>query len=228
MKQTLNLVVGASALLMAMHASAMTTLTFDAGDPIGGLAAGATLSNQYAAFGVVFSPNAFSGAGSSSSGQPWAANTDMTIVSSTGGDVGGLGTPLLVSGNVLRSFNGWLAEDGDASFRATFAGGITSFSADFAGVATPADVHLYAYNGATLIGNVVGSAAGQFTLSFTAANITSVVITPGSFDDWVAVDNISYSLKSAAPVPEPETYALMGLGLGALALARRRAVAARG
>ena len=58
----------------------------------------------------------------------------MTIVSSTGADVGGMGTPALVSGNILRSFDGWLAENGDASFLITFSPPVTIFSATFAGV----------------------------------------------------------------------------------------------
>jgi hypothetical protein len=226
MRKSLQCLVASAALLAGAGASAQTyMITFDAGDPIGGLAAGATLANQYAGFGVTFSPNAYSGPGSSSSGEDWATNTDMTVVSSTGSDVGGLGTPTLVSGNVLRSFDGWLDEDGDASFRASFSHAVTSFSADFAGVSTPGDVRLFAYSGATLLGTVAGTVAtGQFTLAFVGANITSVVIAPGSYFDWVGVDNIKYTLAAVTPpVPEPQTYAMLGLGLGALAWARRRA-----
>ena len=62
---------------------------------------------------------------------------------------------------------------------------------------------------------------GQFALSFAAPAITSVVVTPGSFNDWVGVDNINYT-AAVVGVPEPETYALMTLGLAAIALARRR------
>jgi PEP-CTERM motif len=223
MNTSLKALLASLAFAAATLASAQTTrITFDAGDPIGGLAAGATLANQYAAYGVTFSPNAFTGAGSSSTGQAWATNTDMTVVSSTGGDVGGLGTPLLVSGNLLRSFAGWLGEDGDPSFRASFSGAISAFSADFAGVSLGSDVRLFAYNGGTLLGTVIGSGMGQFTLSFAAAGITSIVIAPGSFNDWVGVDNITYTV---AAVPEPETYALMGLGLAAIGWARRCAAA---
>jgi hypothetical protein len=174
------------------------------------------LSTQYSALGATFSANAYTGTGGPTS--DWASNTDMTIVSSTGSDVGGLGTPTLVSGNLLRSFAGWLNEDGDPSFRISFSSAATGFSASFAGVSTAADVRVFAYNGATLVGTVAGSSTGQFTLSY-AGPVTSVVITPGSFNDWVGVDNITYNL---AAVPEVSTYAMMGLGVAVLALQRRR------
>ena len=207
-----------TALTLSMSLSAVcasaATINFE------NLAVGTILSNQYA--GVTFAANAFSGPGSSSSGQPWATNTDMTIVSSlAGGDVGGLGTPPLVSGNVLHSFNGWLVENGDPSFRISFASAIDSFSATFAGVSTGADVRIFAFNGATLLSTVAGAGTGQFVLSYAAASITSVVVAPGSFNDWVGVDNITYN-AAVVGVPEPETYALMALGLAAIALARRR------
>ena len=211
MKKTVFAAAAAGLLLAAGQASAVL-IDFE------NLAVGTTLANQYAALGATFSPNAFTGTGGPSG--DWATNTDMTIVSSTGTDVGGLGTPPIVSGNILRSFNGWLNENGDPTFRITFTTPINSISAAFAGVATPADVRLIAYNGVTQIGNVTSTVAtGQFTLSFAAASITSVVITPGSFSDWVGVDNINYV---PVPVPEASTYAMMGLGLGLLAFKLRK------
>ncbi len=211
MKKTVFAAAAAGLLLAAGQASAVL-IDFE------NLAVGTTLANQYAALGATFSPNAFTGTGGPSG--DWATNTDMTIVSSTGADVGGLGTPPIVSGNILRSFNGWLNENGDPTFRITFTTPINSISAAFAGVATPADVRLIAYNGVTQIGNVTSTVAtGQFTLSFAAASITSVVITPGSFSDWVGVDNINYV---PVPVPEASTYAMMGLGLGLLAFKLRK------
>lgn len=209
---SLTVVAGAQA--------APIVITFDPGDPIGGLTAGTTLSNQYAAVGVTFSPNAFTGAGGPTG--DWATNTNMTVVSSTGGDVGGLGTPSLVSGNLLRSFNGWLGENGDPSFRATFGGsGVSSFSATFAGIATESSTRLFAYNGATLLDTVIATTTtGQQTLTFSSATpITSVVLTPGDFFDWVGVDNITYEL---IPVPEPTSMMLLGAGLAGAAIARRR------
>ena len=204
----------ASGLLLAAAQASAVTITFD------DLAVGTTLSAQYT--GVTFSANAFTGPGSSTSGAKWATNTDMTIVSSTGSDVGGLGTPLLASGNLLRSFAGWLGEDGDPSFKVTFVAPITSFGATFAGVAAAADVTLFAYNGSTLLGTVSGTSTNQqFVLSFSAPSITSVAVRPGSFNDWVGVDNITYT--PAAVVPELNTYAMMGLGMALLAFKRRKA-----
>ena len=190
--------------------AAAATLTFD------GLPVGTTLASDYP--GVLFSPNAFSGPGTSSSGADWATNTDMTIVDSAGGDVGGLGTPALVGGHLLRSFAGWASEDGDPSFLITFSAPIASITITFAGVTWPADVRLQAYNGATYLGVIVGTSAdAQFTLTFSAASITSVAVAPGSFDDWVGVDNINYT----PAVPEPAAWTLLAAGLGALALRRR-------
>lgn len=207
-----NLLAGVALGLAAASPAWAVTITFE------DLVAGSTLSNQYAAQGVTFSANAFSGPGTSTSGEPWATNTDMTVVSSTGADVGGLGTPALVSGNILRSFNGWLSEDGDASFLMTFSTPVASVSMDFAGVSSGPDVTLWAYNGATLVGTTSGSVStGQFTLGLAAAAITSVAVRPGSFNDWVGVDNIVF-----APVPETSTYAMMALGLALLGVAARR------
>jgi hypothetical protein len=191
------------------------TLTFD------DLAPGTVMSNQYAAYGAVFTPNAYSGAGGPTG--DWAGNTDLSVVSVSDSDVGDLGTPALVSGHLLRSFNGWLNEDGDPSFRIDFSTPVSSVSAVFAGVGTPADVRIFAYHGGALTASVAGSSgAGQFVLGLGGAAITSVVITPGSYDDWVGVDNISY-----APVPEPSDWALLLAGGGLLAFRRRQLAPSR-
>lgn len=214
-------------LLSATASADPVRITFDADDPIGGLAEGETLSNQYAALGVTFAPNPFSGPGGPVT--DWATNTDMTIVSSEGFDVGGLGGPPLVSGNILHSFFGWAAEDGDPSFAAYFSQGVSSFSADFAGVFFPDSVVLYVYNGTTLLGTANSTVeTGQYTLSFSSATpITSVVINNGAYDDWVGVDNITFNPVASA-VPEPGTYAMFGLGLGLLGLVgRQRAAGSR-
>lgn len=219
----MKLVAGLMALALALPAwSAANATVIDFED----LAVGATVSSQYAGLGVTFSPNAFSGAGGPSGPSgPWATNTDLTVVSSTGGDVGGLGTPPLVSGHILRSFSGWLNENGDPSFSISFASAITAFSMDFAGVSTPSDVRLFAYNGATIVGLASGLSGGQFTLNLAAPSITRVAVAPGSFNDWVGVDNISFT-GAVAGVPEPAAWLTMLLGfagLGAALRARRAA-----
>jgi hypothetical protein len=211
----------ASALVGGQAVAAPILITFDAGDPIGGLIPGATLGDQYAASGVTFVANAFTGSGGANGN--WATNTTMNIVSATGSEGGTLGTPGLVSGNLLRGLAGWLSENGDPSFAALFSTGIHTFSADFAGVTYASDVRLLAYQGQTLVDSVFGTvSSGQFTLSVSSASlIDRVVIVPGSFADWVGVDNIRFDTL-AADVPEPATMAMMVLGLAGLAVARRR------
>ncbi len=207
----------AGALLLAAGQASATTITFDE------LAVGTTLSSQYAALGVSFAPNAF--AGNSTLTRKWATNTDMTIVSTTGNDVGGLGTPDLVSGNLLHSFNGWLGENGDASFSINFANAINDFSADFAGVANPSSTRIFAYDGSVLLGSIAGTVTtGQFALAYNAASITRILVTPGDFNDWVGVDNIVFTLAPTGPaaVPEPASLALFGVGAALLELRRRR------
>jgi len=211
MKLKAHFAFAAASLLLAAGPARADTITFET------LSVGTVVSNQFA--GVIFSPNAFSGAGSSSSGENWATNTDLTVVSSTSADVGGLGVPSLVSGNILHSFGGWVNEDGDPSFRISFAAPINSFAATFAGVNVAADVTIWAFNGPVQVGIVSGSTTGQFTLSLAATTITSVVVRPGSFVDWVGVDNITYT--PATSVPEASTYAMMALGLALLAFKRR-------
>lgn len=200
------------------------TITFDAADPIGGLAEGSILGSQYAALGLTFLPNAFLGTGGPNGA--WATNTDMTVVNSAGGNVGGLGTPSLVSGNVLHSFDGWLHENGDPSFQMLLTGSVDYVSMDFAGVANVFDVRMFVYDGGTLLSTLVAAnASGQERLSFTALagqNVTRIDVTPGSFNDWVGVDNITWR-TAVSVVPEPSTYALLATGLiGIAGIARRR------
>jgi hypothetical protein len=167
------------------------TITFDAGDPIGGLTAGATLSNQYlATTGTTFSPNAFTGPSGPTSN--WATNTDMTVVDSAGSDVQPLGTPALVSGNLLHSSSGWGMEDGDASIRVNLTPVATSCSATFAGISNAGATRLMAFDHANAsLGTATASAAGQQTLTITATGIASIALVPGNFNDWVGVDNIT-------------------------------------
>ena len=201
--------LGIAGLLTASSVSAAPiTITFDPGDPIGGLPVGTMLANQYAGVGVTFTPNAFTGTAGAPTGI-WATNTDMTIVSIAGS-------------NQLRSGTGWINEDGDASFRATFAGaGVSSVSALFGGIlpSEAGSTRLFAYNGSTLL--VVSMASGsddeQVLTVSSMVPITSVVFTPGDFFDYVTVDNITFT-----PIPEPATLTLLALGIAAAARSRRR------
>jgi hypothetical protein len=208
-------VLGAGLLLGgAQSRAAAATYTIDFDD----LAAGTTLSTQYAAStGATFSAGGGSLYDAQSQGSgAWATNTDLTVVSATGADTNNLGTPSLASGNVLGSYAGWMNEDGDPVFTITFATAITAFSADFAAVEYGSDVAIHAYSGSTLVSEVIGSGYGQFTLSLAGLDITSVVITPGSYGDYVAVDDIAFTTS----VPEPANVALLALGLGLVALRR--------
>lgn len=190
------------------------TITFDEGR----VAEGDWLDNQYADWGVQFMAPAFEG--TESPNGAWASNPDMTIVTIGNGNHGGLGNPSLVSGNILHSYDGWLGEDGDPSFLMKFTTPISHISVDFAGVAAPDSTVIAAYDvNANFLGYAQASSTGQLTLSYDSTTpIGYVAVTPGEYNDWVGVDNISFT----AAVPEPETYALMAMGLGALALLRRR------
>lgn len=215
--KTVPLVPACAAACVALAAgpAAAVTLTFD------DLAAGTTLASQYSALGAVFAANALSGASGSGSSTPtWATNTDMTIAS-LGGDVGGVGSPALVSGNLLHSQGGWLNENGDPSFRITFSRAATAFSIDVAGVTLHAATRVFVYNGSTLLATVSNTTTTneQYTLSYNTLPFTSVVVAPGSSDDWVGVDNVNFTLT---PVPEPASWATLGAGLGAVLLALRR------
>lgn len=209
--------IGALALLSS--SSFATLINFDDGSVV----VGSTLSNQYS--GVTFAggqggltiPNAVA------TTQGFATTTDMTIVDSAGGDVGGLGTPPLVSGLLLHSFNGWLGEDGDPVMVMTFGSNVTDISMDFAGSANPASCGLFAYDaGGTMLSSITGTGTtGQFTLSLTGlTGANRVAVTFGDFSDWVGVDNINYTTQA---VPEPASMTALGLGLVAVLRRRRKA-----
>ena len=225
MRYAVRAAVLAASLLLSTQASALpTVISIDFDD----LTVGDTLANQYAALRVTFAANAFSGAGSSSSGLNWATNTDMTIVSIISGtlglDYGALGSPSLVANNILHRFENWqYDEDGDPSFNIYLNKPASDVSVTFAGIggATLApDTRLFIYSDSVLLGIVAASLpdedVAQQTLSFTGNGISRIAVAPGSFLDWVGVDNIRITL-----IPAPGAGWLVALGLCALVAVRR-------
>ncbi len=205
--------IGALALAaIAGSASAATrTINFDQdalGNSISDLTA---ISNQYAAWGVTFTPNAFTGGS-------WATNTGMTATST---DVGaGYNASL---GNIMHAFStDWFVEDGDPSFLISFSTGITSISLDVIGDTGGRDglqtfVALFdasftqvGFFDASGIGGVENISLSGFGTAFFAA------VAHGDFNDWVGIDNITYT-----EVPAPGALALVGLA-GVFAGRRRR------
>lgn len=201
--------------LAGTHASAQSyNITFDEGV----VASGATLSNQFAAWGVTFAPGTpFGGSGPNGS---YATNTDMGI---TATDVGGGTDP--THGNLLHTFGGWLGENGDPVFTMTFARPITSITVQFNGVATPSSSTLRAYSGTSLVNSKAVTTTGFSDVSLTGlSGVTRVVVTPGDFFDWVGIDNIRYNITPAGPsVPEPGSLAMLaGMGVTGTGLLLRR------
>lgn len=186
------------------------TITFDAGDPINGLAAGTVLGAQYAAAtGATFTPNAFTGSTPTPPSElAWATNTDVTVVSSTGSDVGILGFPELVSGNLLRSEAGWRRENGDPSIRMTLVNPARTVSIDVAGLGaflSTGRSRMIAFNaeGTQIASALASGSRMQRTLTVNASGIASVVFIAGDGDDWVGIDNIRFTLE---PLNVPPIY----------------------
>lgn len=199
--------------LCAIAGSAMgaiRTIDFDTDGNGNGIADLTVISNQYAAWGVSFTPNAFSGGS-------WATNTGMHATST---DIGGGYDPSL--GNVLHAFDtDWLVEDGDASFLMSFSTGITTFQMDVIGDTGGEDgfqsFASFFDAGMNLLGSVACTGIGGIeTISASGFGTAYyVAIAPGDYFDWVGIDNIIYT-----EVPAPGAFAL--LGLGGLAAVRRR------
>ena len=195
-------------------ASGSTTIGFE------DLAVGSTLGSQYASLGVIFSPDDFED-----------ASTDLTVVSSTGADVGALGLPNLVSGNIVHSFGGWLNEISYANVLATLTDPVGSVSVDFAGNGSTAsgagtsyfpselvalDADLNVIQDVIATPNATATYQTTLTVSSTTNNIAYVGIFVGDFDDWVGFDNFSMTVLS------PEPASLSTLALSGLIFRRRR------
>ncbi len=214
---TISALVAAAGFSAASHAA---VINFDDG----AVAVGSTLSNQYAVSkGVTFAPGLGGATGiavTGLGGTDFATNTDMTIVSSAGSDVGG-GVTAPISGLMLHSFNGWLSEDNDPAFYMTFASPISAISIDFGGIFNSASTRIIAVDASNAaIASVAATTTGTTTLTLTPGSaVSKIVVTYGDFQDWVGADNINFT---SAPVPEPTSAGLFVLGGLAIA-ARRRA-----
>ena len=195
-------------------------------------AEGTILSTQYANQGVTFSPGggAYTGVvNPPSTNAGFATNTDLTI-SAFDASLGE-GSPL--SGMVLRSNAGFTAENGDPVFTLTFNAPVTSLSLDFGDVknAFQGSAAIFAVqpvsNVAVSIALAPSTKNGTATAVGLPANVRTIVVVPGTAKDFVAVDNLTFTLgTNAVPEPTTVTASLVGLGALGLALKRRRRQAA--
>jgi hypothetical protein len=211
--KTFALVSATTALLAGSAAAQTHLITFDTDASGVAIPDLTTISNQYAGWGVTFTPNVYDPAAG------WASNTDMTATKT---DVGSGYTA--GHANVLHSFGGWLNEDGDPDFAMTFTQPISALSIQFVGDTSGAsEVDLFDAGGNFITSGLVGAADanGDKVVSFTGLDGLGVVqigaVLPGAFLDWAGVDNIQFTY-----VPAPSSVALLGLGGFAMARRRRR------
>lgn len=219
----LAVVVAAGVFGWAARADA-TIVTFDDG----AVSAGTVLSTQYANQGVTFAPGGGSYTGVVNPPQTnagFATNTDLTL--SNFDPNLGEGTPL--SGLVLRSDVGFMMENGDPVFTMTFRSPVTALSLDFGDVknafqSSPAIFALQpSSNVAVSVALSPDSRNGTATAVGLPAGVTQIIVVPGTTKDFVALDNLNFTL---APVPEPSAVGASLLGAGVLVvLMRRRRVA---
>ena len=195
-----------------------TVISFDDGAVV----AGSTLGTQYASKGVVFAPGGglYTGVvNPPSTSVGFATNTDLTI-SALDSSVGE-GAPL--SGLVLRSDANFGNENGDPVFTMTFNAPVTSLSVDFGDVknafqGSPALFAVETTGEAVSIALAPNAKNGTSTAVGLPAGVTTIVVVPGTHNDFVAVDNITYTLSA---VPEPSTVAASLAGFGLLMVVLR-------
>lgn len=209
----LRFVLGAAALAaVAGSASAQFQYCIDfEQDALGNaIVEGQLIDNEYVAWGATFVANPLDTGPSDG----WASNTDMTVTSDPFNVGGGY---LPAYGNIMHTFDGWLAEDDDPNFAVVFNQPISAIEVGFTGDSSGlSEVGVFDGNG-----NFIDSVLATGNVNLKVATLTGLntaevgVILPGSFGDWVGIVYIKYTF-----VPTPSTAALLGLGV--LAGARRR------
>lgn len=225
--RTLTLIVGLLCLSAVINAQTVSHLiNFDTDAKGNAIAEGATISEQYAAWGVHFVPNVVSGP-SDPYGDFFGTNTDMTATAS---DFDPFFTSTadpsdLPTGNLLHGFTGYNNENGDPNFWISFDKPAINVNLDLYG-SNVDDVY-----GLDANLNFISFGKVTFSPSFASAHVTldndnsfRYLVIAGStdsfnYDEWTGVDNIRFT-----SVPEPGfTTLLVGLSIvgGILALRRR-------
>ncbi len=198
----MRLIASLPVTLLATLASAQSfTIDFN------NLTRGVTLSTQYVASnGVNFVPNAFSGPNVNNTAEPWATNTGLTVSDYVSLDPArpgySVGTPMLFDGNLVRTINDYLNEDGDPSVLTTFASPITTATVTFVGIVFGTNgardtqlIALDASNNILAQTRAVGrDTTNQQNLTVNVpSGFSRLAIVPGNFNDVVGFDNLVYT-----------------------------------
>jgi hypothetical protein len=218
-----TLFAAAAAICLALTSASAQTINFDEGN----VSEGSVLSAQYPGLTFLGSPLVGSSAawytlGGTTPFGTWATNTDMTITATDiGTQAAGQNLILHAIGN---TYPGWSAENGDPVFSISFGFNISSITVTFSGIFTgDLDVGIADFTGGVIGATAKtpgtgGEAALQSaTLNFGGGGVNQILVVPGSFNDWVSVTSISYTV-----VPEPQSAILAVLAGGAILFAFRR------
>jgi hypothetical protein len=199
----LTMAVAAALALTGAPALAATTIDFTA-SPVGTIANGDRISNQYASLGVTFSlfeNGAPVGVGGLAFGNvPFAAGLGNALFNTVGGIA-----PISPDNraDILRL--SFLSDVSGLSFLTNGFTDITVFNAFD--------------SGGNLLQSLTNTTGGVTTISFSASGIARVDALQGRDDFAFGIDQLSFI---SAAVPEPATWAMMLVGFGAVGFAMRR------